>query len=51
MGDPTLYSKRDHASDLLQPLTWLLNCDLTYETLWTSTESGLLLSMLEKLSF
>ena len=30
---------------------WLQNLNLTYETLWTWTLSGLLISMLEKLSW
>ena len=30
---------------------WLLNLNLIYETLWTGAESGLLISMLEKLSW
>ena len=29
-------------------LNWLLNLNLTYETLWTGAGSGLLISMLEK---
>ena len=29
---------------------WLLNLNLTYETLWTGAGSGLLISMLEKLN-
>ena len=31
-------------------LSWLLNLNLTYETLWTGAKSGLLISMLEKLT-
>ena len=31
-------------------LIWLLNLNLIYETLWDGTGSGLLISMLEKLS-
>ena len=31
-------------------LNWLLNLNLIYETLWTGTRSGLLISMLEKLN-
>ena len=30
--------------------SWLLNLNLTYCTLWTEAESGLLISMLEKFS-
>ena len=30
---------------------WLLNLNLVYETLWTGTGSGLLISMLEKLNW
>ena len=44
--DTTLYSKCDQASDLRQQL----ELNLTYETLWTGAVSGLLISMLEKLS-
>ena len=32
-------------------LNWLLNLNLIYETLWTVARSGLLISMLEKLSW
>ena len=32
-------------------LNWLLNLNLTYETLWTGERSGLLISMLGKLSW
>ena len=32
-------------------LNWLLNLDLIYETLWTGASSGLLISMLGKLSW
>ena len=32
-------------------LNWLLNLNLIYETLWTGTRSGLLISMLGKLSW
>ena len=49
--DTTLNSKCDRASDLLATnLNWLLNLDLIYETLWTGVRSGLLISMLGKLS-
>ena len=30
---------------------WLVNLNLTYKTQWTGTASGLLISVLEKLSF
>ena len=30
---------------------WLLNFNLTYDTLWTGAGSGLLISMLEKLNW
>ena len=47
--DTTLYSK----SDLIggNNLIWLLNLNLIYETLWTGVRSGLLISMLGKLSW
>ena len=32
-------------------LNWLLNSNLTYETLWTGTRSGLLISMLGKINW
>ena len=32
-------------------LNWLLNLNLIYKTLWSGTEKGLLISMLEKLSW
>ena len=32
-------------------LNWLLNLNLIYKTLWTGVRSGLLISMLEKLSW
>ena len=32
-------------------LNWLLNLNLIYETQWTEVRSGLLISMLGKLSF
>ena len=32
-------------------LNWLLNLNLTYETLWTGAGNGLLISMLEKLNW
>ena len=49
-ADTTLCSKFDQASDLWQQPDWLLNLNLTYETLWTGAGSGLLISMLEKLN-
>ena len=48
--DTTFYSKCDQASICGNILNWLLNLNLTYETLWTGTGSGLLISMLEKLN-
>ena len=48
--DTTLYSKCDQASDLIS-LNWLLNLNLMYKTLWTGVKSGLLISMLGKLSW
>ena len=30
--------------------TWFLNLNLIYKTLWTGAESGLLISVLEKLN-
>ena len=32
-------------------LNWLLNYNLTYETLWTGAKSGFLILMLEKLNW
>ena len=50
--DTTLNSNCDRASDLLATnLNWLLNLDLIYKTLWTGVRSGLLISLLEKLSW
>ena len=49
--DTTLYSKCDRASDLWQQLELASNLNLIYETLWTGTGSGLLISMLEKLNW
>ena len=46
--DTTLYSKCDEASDLLQQL---LNLNLIYETEWTGVRSGLLISVLGRLSW
>ena len=47
--DTTLYSKCDQAFDLWQQLE--LNFNLIYETLWTGVRSGMLISMLGKLSW
>ena len=47
----TLYSKCDEASDCGNNLNWLLNLNLSYETLLTEVGSGLLISMLGKLSW
>ena len=47
--DTILYSKCDRASDLWQQLELLLN--LIYKTLWTWVRSGLLISILGKLSW
>ena len=49
--DTTFYSKCDQASDLWQQLELLLNLNLIYKTLWTGVRSGLLISMLGKLSW
>ena len=49
--DTTHYCKRDHTSDLRQQLEVLLNLNLIYETLWTGTRSGLMISMLEKVNW
>ena len=46
--DTTLYSKCNQASDLWHQLE--LASELESETLWTGAGSGLLISMLEKLS-
>ena len=46
--DATPYSKFDQASDQWQQL---LTLNLIYKTLWTGAGSGLLISMLEKLSW
>ena len=48
--DTTLYSKCDQALICGNNLNWLLNLNLIYETLWTGVKSGLLISVLEKLS-
>ena len=51
--DTTLYSKCDQASNLWQQLELAseLEADLIYKTLWTGVRSGLLISMLGKLSW
>ena len=49
--DTTLYSKCHRASDLWQQLNWLLNLNLIYKTWWNGVRSGLLISMLGKLSW
>ena len=50
-NDTTPYSKFDQASDQWQQLNWLLNLNLIYKTLRTEVRSGLLISMLGKLSW
>ena len=47
--DTTLYSKCDLICG--NNLNWLLNLNLIYETWWTGVRSGLLISMLGKLSW
>ena len=49
--DNTLYSKCVQASYMWQKLLWLLYLNLIHETLWTEVRSGLLISMLGKLSW
>ena len=49
--DTTLYSKRDGLQICGSNLNWLLNLNLMYETLWTGVRSGLLISVLGKLSW
>ena len=48
--DTTLYSKCDQASDLWQQLELASKLESIYETLWIGVASGLLISMLGKLS-
>ena len=48
--DTTLYSKCDQALICGSNLNWLLNLNLIYKTLWTGVKSGLLISMLVKLT-
>ena len=48
--DTTLYSKCDQAI-CGNNLNWLLNLNLIYKTRWTGVRSGLLISMLGKLSW
>ena len=50
-GDITLYSKCDETSDLWQQPEWFLSLNLIYEALWTGVRSGLLISMLGKISW
>ena len=47
----TLYSKCDEASDLWQQLELAADLNLIYETLSIEVRSGLLISMLGKLSW
>ena len=49
--ETTLYSKCDQASDLWQQLELASELNLICETLWTGVRSGLLISMLGKLSW
>ena len=50
--DTTLYSKCDQGSDLWQKKqNWLRNLNMVYKALWTGAGSGLLISMLEKLTW
>ena len=49
--DTTICSKCDQASDLWQQLELTSELNLIYETLWTGARSGLLISMLGKLSW
>ena len=48
--DTTLYSKCDRASDLWEQVDLTSELVSIYETLWTGVGSGLLISMLGKLS-
>ena len=45
--DTTLYSKCDQASNLWQQLELASKLEFIYETLWTGTGRGLLISMLK----
>ena len=49
--DTTLYSKCDRHRICGNNLNWLLNLNLIYKTRWTGVRSGLLISMLGKLSW
>ena len=49
--DTTLYSKCDQRLICGNSLNWFLNLNLIYETLWIGVRSGLLISMLGKLSW
>ena len=48
--DTTLYSKCVGHLTCGNNLRWLLNLNLTYDTLWTGARSGLLISILGKLN-
>ena len=51
--DTTLYYECDQESDLIcgNKLNWFLNLNLSYETVWTGVRSGLLISMLGRISW
>ena len=49
--DATLYSKCDRHLICGNNLNWLLNLNLIYKTLWTGLRSGLLISVVGKLSW
>ena len=49
--DATLYCKCNQASDLWQQLELASELNVIYETLWTGLRSGLLISLLGKLSW
>ena len=50
-NDTSLYSKGDWHLIGGNNLNWLLNLNLIYKTLWTGVRSGLLISVLGKLSW
>ena len=50
-NDTSLYSKGDWHLICTNNLNWLLNLNLIYKTLWTGVRSGLLISVLGKLSW
>ena len=50
-ADTTPYCKYDQASDMWQQLELAFEDEYEYETLWTVTRSGLLILLLEKLSW